>query len=85
MKLLKEVAQNHPKVLPTPEVSARLVLFGSSSLDFEVYFWSNEFMLIENVKSDIRLGIEQKFRENKIEIPYTQTDVWVRNWERKGS
>jgi len=85
MKLLKEVAQNHPKVLPTPEVSARLVLFGHSSLDFEVYFWSNEFMRIEDVKSDIRLGIEQKFRENKIEIPYTQTDVWVRNWQKEGS
>lgn len=80
-RVLTEVAKKHPKVLPTPEVNARLVLFGSSSLDFEVYFWSDEFMGIEDVKSDIRFAIDQAFREHKIEIPFIQNDVWVRNWD----
>lgn len=80
-QILVDVAKNHPKVLPTPEVNARMVLFGTSSLDFEVYFWSNEFMDIEDVKSDIRFEIDRVFREHKIEIPFIQTDVWIRNWE----
>ena len=82
-ELLMEAAKQHPKVLENPAVIARMVLFGDSSLDFEVYFWSNEFMGIEDVKSDIRLEIDQKFREHKIEIPFTQTDVWVRNWDTR--
>lgn len=80
-QLLTEVAQNHPKVLANPEVNARLVNFGESSLDFEVYFWTDEFMGIEDIRSDIRFGIDKIFREHKIEIPFIQTDVWVRNWE----
>lgn len=80
-QLLNEVAKNHPKVLPNPEVNARLVNFGESSLDFEVYFWTDEFMGIEDIRSDIRFGIDKVFREHKIEIPFIQTDVWVRNWE----
>ncbi|WP_373550816.1 mechanosensitive ion channel family protein [Haliscomenobacter sp.] len=82
-ELLIAAAKQHPKVLENPPVNVRMVLFGDSSLDFEVYFWSNEFMGIEDVKSDIRLEIDQKFREHKIEIPFTQTDVWVRNWDTK--
>lgn len=80
-RLLTEVAKNHPKVLANPEVNARLVNFGESSLDFEVYFWTDEFMGIEDIRSDIRFGIDKIFREHKIEIPFIQTDVWVRNWE----
>lgn len=82
-QILEDIAKDHPKVLPAPPVAVRLVNFGDSSLDFEVYFWSTEFMGIEDVKSDIRMSIEQKFREHKIEIPFIQNDVWVRNWEAR--
>lgn len=83
IQLLEEIAGSHPSVLATPEVNVRLIAFGASSLDLEVYFWSSEFRDIDDVKSDIRLSIEQKFREQNIEIPFAQTDVWLRNWEKQ--
>jgi small-conductance mechanosensitive channel len=83
IRLLEEIAGSHPSVLSTPEVNVRLIAFGASSLDLEVYFWSSEFRDIDDVKSDIRVSIEQKFRERGIEIPFAQTDVWLRNWEKQ--
>ncbi|MCC6726521.1 MAG: hypothetical protein IT258_18615, partial [Saprospiraceae bacterium] len=44
-------------------------------------FFSSEFFGIEQVKSDIRFNIERLFRDNGVEIPFPQRDVWVRNPE----
>jgi small-conductance mechanosensitive channel len=35
-------------------------------------------MQAEDVKSLVRFEVERLFRENKIEIPFPQRDVWVR-------
>ena len=43
------------------------------------YFWSNRFMTIENVKSDIRFTIDQQFRDNKIAIPFPQRDLHIKS------
>lgn len=50
----------------------RFTEYGASSLDFELYFWSENLFLIENVKSDLRFQILDEFRKNNIEIPYQQ-------------
>ena len=56
----------------------RFADFGNSSLDFELYFWAQDFMGIENIKSDIRFEIDRLFREHQVEIPFPQRDVWIR-------
>jgi small-conductance mechanosensitive channel len=82
-QILIEVAQNHPRVLANPEVIARLEQFADSSLNFQVYFWTDAFLEVDDIKSDIRLAIEQRFREANVTIPFPQSDVWLRNWEQK--
>lgn len=77
-KLLLQVAQEHPKALKRPAPFVRFVDFGDSSLDFELYFWSREFIRIEDVKSDMRFETDRLFRENNITIPFPQRDVWMR-------
>ena len=78
-EILLSVVKNHDEVMPYPVPFVRFNDFGDSSLLFTIYFFSRNFMLIENVKSDIRFEIDQKFRENHITIPFPQRDVWFKN------
>ncbi|PHN04241.1 mechanosensitive ion channel family protein [Flavilitoribacter nigricans] len=77
-KILLQVAQEHPKALKRPAPFVRFINFGDSSLDFELLFWSKEFIRIEDVKSDMRFETDRLFRENNITIPFPQRDVWMR-------
>lgn len=77
-EILLKVASQHKKVLKYPSVFVRFTGFGDSSLDFELHFWSRELERIEDVKSDLRFGIDQQFREANVEIPFPQRDVWMR-------
>lgn len=77
--LLIQAAQNHDKVLKHPTPKVMFKDFGSSSLDFDLHFYSMEFFRIELVKSDIRFKIIELFRQHDIEIPFPQNDVWVRS------
>jgi small-conductance mechanosensitive channel len=49
--------------------------FGNNSLILELRYWSKELFFAENVKSDIRFTIEQRFREAGITIPFPQLTV----------
>lgn len=78
IKLLEEAVKEHSQVLDYPKPMVRFEEFGDSSLNFSVYFWSMSFLTIEDVKSDIRLIVDQKFRDNGITIPFPQRDVNLR-------
>ncbi len=54
------------------EPYVRLMNFGSSSLDFQLIFWSNSLFRIETVKSHMRFAIVEAFQKNGITIPFTQ-------------
>lgn len=78
MRLLREAAQNHPKVLSSKPIHATFHRFGDSSLDFRLYFFSEEFFGIEQVRSDIMLEIDRLFRLHHVQIPFPQRDLWLR-------
>jgi small-conductance mechanosensitive channel len=77
--ILIQVAEEHTKIMSTPKPFVRFLEFGSSSLDFEIIFWSREFLRIEDVKSDLRFAINKAFREKGVEIPFPQRDLWIRS------
>jgi small-conductance mechanosensitive channel len=77
-ELMLSVARDNVFVLEHPSPSVFFAGFGDSSLDFELYFWSRNFMFIERVKSDIRFEIDRKFRENNVTIPFPQRDLWIK-------
>jgi small-conductance mechanosensitive channel len=80
-KLLLQAVKNNPYILDYPAPFVRFVGFGDSSLDFEIYFFSRNLIVIEDIKSDIRFDIDKLFRENNIEIPYPQRVVWSKKEE----
>lgn len=75
IKVLRESALDHKDISDKSSVIARFVDFGSSSLDFELLFFSDNVFRIENVKSDIRKIINEKFIEHGISIPFPQVDL----------
>ena len=74
-KTLEDSAFEHPDTSDRELTEARLVNFGNSSLDFQVFFFSKNIFRINKVKSDIRRIINKKFTENNISIPFPQMDL----------
>ena len=72
--LLVEIASEHDDVLKTPPPRALFREFGESSLNFGLLFWVH-FEDGLQTKSDVTLGIYNKFKELNIEIPFPQRVV----------
>lgn len=72
MRLIKEAGLEQKDVLKHPEPFVRFNDFGSSSLDFTLYFWVDDVFRAENAKSEIRVNIFNKLSENNITIPFPQ-------------
>jgi len=53
--------------------------FGSSSLDFSLFFWTYKTFRVENTKSRLRFLIDQKFRASNIVIPFPQHDLHIKS------
>ncbi len=77
LKLLVKVVLEHPKVLPNPKPLSLFVGFGDSSLDFKVLFWVH-FQDGFETHSDVAIAIYDTFKENNIQIPFPQMDLYVK-------
>jgi len=73
--VLLESVRQHPKVLKSPEPNVLFENFGDSSLDFSVFFYTDDAFTSPRLLSDIRFKIDEEFRKNNITIPFPQRDV----------
>jgi small-conductance mechanosensitive channel len=78
-QLLLKSTEASTKIVKNPKPFVRLMDFGDNALQFRLYFFSKEFIAIEDIKSKVRLNIDKYFRENNITIPFPQTDVWIKD------
>jgi small-conductance mechanosensitive channel len=76
-KLLLQVANNHPSVLPEPPPNVLFTDFGDSSLNFRVVFTLGDSFNARFPQSDMRFEIDRLFRENNITIPFPQRDIHI--------
>lgn len=76
-KLLLQALKKNPYIIDYPAPFVRFLAFGSSSLDFKLYFYSRNLMVIEDIKSDIRLEVDRLFRENNISVPFQQQEIRI--------
>ncbi|MGC9471088.1 MAG: mechanosensitive ion channel family protein [Bacteroidales bacterium] len=74
-RVLLDCAGKNPDVSNQIAPFVRFNNFGDSSLDFQLYFWTQRSFEVENIKSDLRFAIDKAFRENDIRIPFPQHDV----------
>jgi len=75
MQLMTDAATEHDKVNKTPIPIARLADFLDSSIQLTLLFWLNDTFRAENYKSQIRMSIYEKFKQNNIEIPFPQVVI----------
>jgi len=76
-EILKDIIDHQEGALKKPAPFVRFEDFGNSSLSFSLYFWAEDVYGVENIKGEIRTKIFDKFRENKIEIPFPQRVVHI--------
>jgi len=74
-----EAAQTHPEVLRYPKPQLRFLAFGDSSLDFDLIVWIRDPRHQFDIKSDLYYLLEANLNRYKIEIPFPQRDLNLRN------
>jgi len=82
-KLLIQSASECDEVCKTPPPSALFLLFGASSLDFELRIYMPKIEGRALIKDKLNSRIDQLFREHNIEIPFPQMDIHVRDLPTK--
>jgi potassium efflux system protein len=81
-EVLLNVARDNPDVLHTPEPVVDLREFGASSLNFVLHVFIDDIGKTARVRTELSMAIFDAFAEAGIEIPFTQTDVTIRNIDR---
>jgi potassium efflux system protein len=80
--VLLKVARSNPDILRAPEPVVDLKEFGASSLNFVLYVFIDDISKTVRVRTDLSMAIFDAFADAGIEIPFTQTDVNIRNIDR---
>ncbi|MCF8060583.1 MAG: mechanosensitive ion channel [Bacteriovoracaceae bacterium] len=78
-RILDEIAQKHSRVLKSPPPKVFFKGFGGSSLDFSLTVWVSDIWSYESILSDIRFMICDAFKEEKVEIPFMQVDLHMKD------
>jgi small-conductance mechanosensitive channel len=78
-RLLLETAANNIRVLKYPKPSAFFTGFGSSTLDFSLRFWVNDYNDGMAISSELRGEIAAAFALHKVDVAFPQLDVHLKS------
>lgn len=77
--ILLEIAEHEPLACSSPTPRERFRTFGASSLDFELLCWIDDPELRGKAMDRLNDAIYKRFREENIEIPFAQQDLYIRS------
>jgi len=81
--ILMEISDEEPEVCSLPEPRVRFRAFGGSSLDLELLCWVETPEVRGRVLDIINTRIYKRFNEEKIEIPYSKHDLYIKEMPGK--
>lgn len=76
---LFDVASRHNLVKNEPAPEVMFTEFADSSLNFSLRIWIKDLRQRKNIISDINYMIDHAFRTAEIEIPFPQSDVYIKS------
>ncbi len=79
-EILMAIAQAEEIVCTSPEPQVRFRVFGASSLDFDLLVWVTKPILRSRVVDSLNCEIYRKFKEHDIEIPFSQQDLYIKEF-----
>jgi len=82
--LLLQVAEQEPQICQDPEPRVRFRTFGASGLDLELLVWIADPEIRGRVVDALNTAIYNCFNTQKIEIPYTKQDLYIKEFPRMG-
>ncbi len=78
-KLAQEAALTATRVQEKPAPVCHLVEFGDSSINFVLRYWIKDAQEgVTNTKGGVMLALWDAFKENGIEIPYPQREIYIK-------
>jgi small-conductance mechanosensitive channel len=79
-ELAVEVAKRTKRVLTSPTPVCHLTAFGDSAVNLLLRFWIEDPANgVTNIKGAVLLGLWDAFKEHRIEMPFPQRDVRIRD------
>lgn len=80
MALCVEATEAPERIVDYPKPVCQLLEFGDSSVNLEIRFWIRDPQNgVANVKTEVLLGVWDRFHEHGIEIPFPQRDLHIRS------
>ena len=80
LEMLYSVATAHPKAVSDPPPVALCIGFGENALNFQLRAWTRVDDA-ESFRSELAIAVHAALAAAKIEIPFPQRDVHIRNGE----
>lgn len=77
-KILMEVLVSKENIMRVPPPQVLLHAFGGSSIDYRLLFWVSDIGDYLGLKSEVIHDVDKAFKENGIEIPFPQQDVYIK-------
>ncbi|MBB3763188.1 mechanosensitive ion channel family protein [Sphingomicrobium lutaoense] len=78
-RLLIEAVTKCERVLKNPKPNIWMAEFGDNSVNFEIKAWIKDPESgVGNVRSEILKNVWKSFKDNDIEIPFPQRDVYIK-------
>lgn len=79
-RVLMDVAYQETQICSDPEARVRFRRFGASGLDLELLVWIDHPEIRGRVIDSLNTRIYQRFALEKIEIPYSKLDLYLKSW-----
>jgi small-conductance mechanosensitive channel/CRP-like cAMP-binding protein len=70
ISLLQQAAASIPNVAREKAPRVRIGKFGESSIDYEVLYWTKDYMWVPDIDAQIRQHAWYIYRRNEIDIPF---------------
>jgi small-conductance mechanosensitive channel len=77
VRIMKEVAINHPMVLQDPPPDVWFLSFGESTYDLDLVFWMKDATVRYQVTSDLGFSLSKAFYDAGVSIPYPIRTLFV--------